>query len=74
VDPIVDDAVKAAGWVLLPDQVDKGDAVTGWLIFKVDPRIAPKMVLDYARPAVQVSGSSTQFPAKTFTVGLVAAG
>ena len=73
VDPIVNDAVKAAGWTLLPDQVDKGDAVTGWLVFKVDPRSAPKMVLDYARPAVQVSGSRTSFPAKTFTVGLVSA-
>jgi len=71
VDPIVNDAVKAAGWTLLPDQIDKGDAVTGWLVFKVDPRNAPKMVLDYMRPAVQVSGSRTSFPAKTFSVGLV---
>ncbi|HWI33812.1 MAG TPA: hypothetical protein VNS83_05830 [Lapillicoccus sp.] len=70
-DPIVNDAAKAAGWTLLPDQIDKGDAVTGWLIFKVDPRTAPKMTLDYKRPAVQVSGSRTSFPAKTFTVGLV---
>jgi hypothetical protein len=70
-DGIVNGAVKDAGWTLLPDQVDKGDAVTGWLIFKVDPRNAPKMVLNYTRPAVQVSGSRTSFPAKTFTVGLV---
>jgi len=71
VDPIVNETVKAAGWTLLPDQVDKGDAVTGWLVFKVDPRDAPKMVLDYMRPAVQVSGSRTSFPAKTFSVGMV---
>ena len=71
VDPIVNETVKAAGWTLLPDQVDKGDAVTGWLVFKVDPRNAPKMVLDYMRPAVQVSGSRTSFPAKTFSVGMV---
>lgn len=70
-DPIVNDAAKAAGWTLLPDQIDKGDAVTGWLIFKVDPRNAPKMTLEYKRPAVQVSGSRTSFAAKTFTVGLV---
>ena len=70
-DPIVNDAAKAAGWTLLPDQIDKGDAVTGWLIFKVDPHNAPKMTLEYKRPAVQVSGSRTSFPAKTFTVGLV---
>jgi hypothetical protein len=56
---------------MLPDQIDKGDAVTGWLIFKVDPRNAPKMTLEYQRPAVQVSGSRTSFAAKTFTVGLV---
>ena len=70
-DPIVNDAAKAAGWTLLPDQIDKGDAVTGWLIFKVDPRNAPKMTLEYKRPAVQVSGSRTSFAAKTFTIGLV---
>jgi hypothetical protein len=56
-DGIVNEAVKAAGWVMLPGQVDSGDPVTGWLIFKVDPRNAPKMALNYTRPAVQVSGS-----------------
>jgi hypothetical protein len=70
-DPIVNDAAKAAGWTLLPDQIDKGDAVTGWLIFKVDPRNAPKMTLEYKRPAVQVSGSRTSFQNKTFPVPLV---
>ena len=43
-DPIVNDAIKAAGYVLLPDQVDKGDPVTGWLVFKVDPRNAAKLI------------------------------
>jgi hypothetical protein len=71
VDPIVNDAAKAAGWMLLPDQIDKGDAVTGWVVFKVDPRNAPKMFLEYKRPAVQVSGSRTSFPAKTFPITLV---
>jgi hypothetical protein len=70
-DGIVNEAVKAAGWVMLPGQVDSGDPVTGWLIFKVDPRNASKMALNYTRPAVQVSGSPTSFPAKTFTVGIV---
>ena len=74
VEPLVNDAAKAAGWALLPDQIDKGDPVTGWLIFKVDPKNPPKMVLDYTRPAVQVSGSRTSFPAKTFSAGLVASG
>ena len=70
-DGIVNEAVKAAGWVMLPGQVDSGDPVTGWLIFKVDPRNAPKMALNYTRPAVEVSGSRTSFPAKTFSVGIV---
>jgi len=70
-DGIVNEAVKAAGWVMLPDQVDSGDPVTGWLIFKVDPRNAPKMALNYTRPAVEVSGSRTSFPARTFSVEIV---
>jgi hypothetical protein len=70
-DAIVNDAAKATGWALLPDQVDKGDPVTGWLVFKVDPRDAPKLTLDYTRPAVQVSGSQTSFPARTFSVTVV---
>ena len=41
--PIVNEAMKAAGLALLPDQVDKGDPVTGWLVFKVDPRNAPEV-------------------------------
>ncbi len=70
-DPLVNDTIKAAGWALLPDQVSTGDPVTGWLVFKVDPRSAPKLVLDYTRPAAKVTGTSTSFPAKTFSVGLV---
>ena len=70
-DTIVNDVVKAAGWNLLPDQVASGDAVTGWVVFKVDPRSAPSMALDYARPATQVSGGGASFPAKTFSVQLV---
>ena len=70
-DSVANETVKAAGWALLPDQVATGDAVTGWVVFKVDPRNAPSVVLDYARPATQVSGGGTSFPAKTFNVRLV---
>lgn len=69
-DPVVDEALKAAGWTLLPDQVATGDPVTGWVVFKVDPKDAPSMVLDYTRPAAQVSGGGSSFPAKTFTIRL----
>lgn len=69
---LANDAVKAAGWALLPDSVDKGDPVTGWLVFKVDPRGAAKLTLDYNRPAVQItSGGSGSFPAKAFSLPLV---
>ncbi len=70
-DPVVNDALTAAGWGLLPDQVASGDPVSGWVVFKVDPRNAPSLVLDYVRPATQVSGGGTAFPTKTFTVQLV---
>lgn len=69
-DAVVDEALKAAGWTLLPDQVATGDPVTGWVVFKVDPKDAPSMVLDYTRPAAQVSGGGSSFPAKTFTIRL----
>jgi hypothetical protein len=69
-DPVVDEALKAAGWTLLPDQVATGDPVTGWVVFKVDPKDAPSMVLDYTHPAAQVSGGGASFPAKTFNVRL----
>ncbi|MEO7235755.1 MAG: hypothetical protein ABIW80_10300 [Lapillicoccus sp.] len=71
VDPVVNDALTAAGWGLLPDQVASGDPVSGWVVFKVDPRNAPSLLLDYVRPAAQVSGGGTAFPAKTFSVQLV---
>ncbi len=70
-DTVADATLKAATWNLLPDQVATGDAVTGWVVFKVDPRNAPSMALDYARPATQVSGGGTSFPAKTFNIRLV---
>ncbi|MDQ6895500.1 MAG: hypothetical protein M3171_02675 [Actinomycetota bacterium] len=69
-DGLVNDAVTGAGWTLLPGSVTTGDAVTGWLVFKVDPRNAPKLTLDYNRPATQVT-SGAAYPAKTFSVPLV---
>ena len=48
----------------------KGDGVTGGSSSRSTAQCAED-VLDYMRPAVQVSGSRTSFPAKTFSVGLV---
>ncbi len=70
-DNLVDGALTAGGWTLLPDSVSTGDAVTGWMVFKVDPRAAPKLVLDYKRPASTVSGGSQTFTDRAFSVSLV---
>jgi hypothetical protein len=70
-DPVANDALTAAGFALLPDQVDRGDPVTGWMVFKVDPRNAPSMTLEYVRPATQVSGAGNTFATRTFSVPLV---
>ncbi len=69
-DNLVDGALTTGGWALLPDSVSTGDAVTGWMVFKVDPRAAPKLVLDYKRPASKVSGSSQTFAERTFSITL----
>lgn len=71
-DPLINETLNNVGWQMLPDAIDKGDAITGWLVFKVDPRKAQKLTLDYTRPAVQVtSGGRGNFPSKAFSVTLV---
>jgi hypothetical protein len=67
---IVNETLKGNGWAQLPDELATGSPVTGWMVFKVDPRNAPSMVLDYNRPAAQVSGGGSSFPAKTFNFRL----
>lgn len=68
---LVNATLQAGGWALLPDSLSTGDAVTGWMVFKVDPKSAPKLVLDYTRPASKVSGSSQTFPEKKSSITLV---
>ncbi len=70
-DNLVDGVLKAGGWALLPGSVSTGDAVSGWMVFKVDPKAAPKLVLDYTRPASMVSESSQTFSGRTFSITLV---
>lgn len=70
-DTVVDETLKAGGWALLPGEVRTGNAATGWLVFKVDPRGAATLGLDYTRPASDVQGTSADFAAKTFSVKLV---
>jgi len=64
-------ATSAAGWALLPAQVPNGQSVTGWVVFRVEPRNAPKMVVDYTRPTSQVTDSGTIFPTQTFGAPIV---
>ncbi|WP_411284925.1 hypothetical protein [Lapillicoccus sp.] len=70
-DALVNAALQAAGWALLPAQVPNGQSVTGWVVFRVEPRNAPKMVVDYTRPTSQVTDSGTIFPTQTFGAQIV---
>jgi hypothetical protein len=68
---LVNEALKQAGWALLPDQLPNGQSTTGWVVFKVDPQGAPKMTLDYTRPRSQIVGSDTVFAGQVFSAPLV---
>ena len=68
---IVNPALQAAGWPLLPGEVPNGQSAQGYAVFKVDPKDAAKMALTYERPKSQVTDSGKVFPSKTFTVPLV---
>ncbi len=68
---IVNPALQAAGWPLLPGEVPNGQSAQGYAVFKVDPKDAAKMALTYERPKSQVTDSGKIFASKTFTVPLV---
>ncbi len=68
---LVNEALKQAAWPLLPDQLANGQNATGWVVFKVDPKDAPEMSLDYTRPTSQVVGSDQVFPSQVFSAPLV---
>ncbi len=68
---LVNEALKQAGWPLLPDQLPNGQTATGWVVFKVDPKDAPKMTLDYTRPKSQLVDSDKVFPSQVFSAPLV---
>lgn len=70
VDPIIDSVLKAKGYPLLPGKVLHGKTATGWLVFKVEPKDAPKLTLTYTRPKIEVSGGGS-LPSKTFSTTLV---
>lgn len=70
-DPLIDAQLALAGWALLPTEVPAGQNATGWVVFKVDPKAATSIRLDYTRPEISVAGSRTRFPKKVFSLQIV---
>ncbi len=70
-DATLDPTLTAAAWSLLPATAGPGQDVTGWMIFKVEPAGAPTMRLDYLRPAIKISGTSTVYAKALFSITLV---
>lgn len=68
-DTLIDGTLRATVWSLLPAEVSTGNPVTGWMVFRVDPRGTKTLGLDYTRPAAGVG--STDFPSKTVSIPLV---
>lgn len=69
-DSVLDDKLRADGWVLLPTTLAPGTTATGWIVFKVDPRAATTLRLDYTRPALRVTNQGLEFPRQVFSIAL----
>lgn len=70
-DPLIDAHLLAGGWSLLPAEVPAGQAAIGWVVFKVDPKDATSIRLDYTRPETVVAGSKKSFPKRVFSMQIV---
>ena len=70
-DAILDPALVAAGWTKLPDQLTAGQETTGWMVFKVDPKNAPTMRLEYTRPTLKVLDTNKTLAKKVYPLPLV---
>ena len=70
-DPVLDVQLAAAGWALLPAEVPATQSATGWVVFKVDPKGATSIRLDYTRPEMVVTGTKTTFAKKVFSLQIV---
>lgn len=70
-DAVLNPALQAAGWTVLPAELPNGQTATGWLVFKVDPKAANSLRLDYTRPASRVTDSGQTFPKTVFSAQLV---
>ncbi len=70
-DAIINPSLQAAGLTILPPEMPNGQTGTGWLVFKVDPKAATALRLDYTRPASRVTDSGQTFPKTVFSAQLV---
>ncbi|MGV1010291.1 MAG: hypothetical protein ACOYBY_17095 [Dermatophilaceae bacterium] len=70
-DAVINPGLQAAGWTILPAELPNGQTATGWLVFKVDPKDAASLRLDYTRPASRVTDSGQTFPKTVFSAQLV---
>lgn len=69
-DAVINPNLQAAGWTMLPAELPNGQTATGWLVFKVDPKDAASLRLDYTRPASRVTDSGQTFPKTVFSAQL----
>ena len=70
-DASLDPTLVAAGWTKLPESLVAGQETTGWMVFKVDPKNAPTMRLEYPRPALKVLDANKTLAKKVFPLTLV---
>ena len=70
-DASLDPTLVAAGWTKLPESLVAGQETTGWMVFKVDPKNAPTMRLEYTRPALKVLDANKTLAKKVFPLTLV---
>lgn len=76
-DPILDQTLTAAGWTVLPTSITAAQlpagqtSITGWLVFKIEPKDAPALRLDYTRPAMKVTDSGQTLAKQVFSIPLV---
>ena len=70
-DTLDDPMLQAAQLTLLPAQVATGTSAKGWVVFRVDPKGAPKLTLTYTRPASKVTGNGQVFASQAFATDIV---
>lgn len=72
-DRLLEPTLVAAGWTVLPETLPAGQSITGWMVFKVDPKGAATLRLDYTRPAMRVTNSpGTTFGKQVLSIDLTA--